>query len=179
PPTSSLYARKVQSKMWSDDISWDAFDPELETVSRHCLLRTLEEEYHSNGDGSGENLVVKRARVGVVPEWVTEREVLSRTPLQTWIIHWNSGRHLVGVGPVGLPLPMRAGLKPGRATSRLGPKADNTLVTSQVVGCDKSVPMHCHSNALQLSGVGRFGGGGITHKTSPQLGCLRIHHELA
>ncbi|KAL5977965.1 hypothetical protein ACLOJK_036988 [Asimina triloba] len=34
PPTSSLYARKVRSKMWSGDISWDAFDPKLATVSR-------------------------------------------------------------------------------------------------------------------------------------------------
>ncbi|KAL5979768.1 hypothetical protein ACLOJK_041415, partial [Asimina triloba] len=35
----------------------------------------------SSGDGSGENLVVKRAQVGVVPGWVTEQEVLSATPL--------------------------------------------------------------------------------------------------
>ncbi|KAL5975597.1 hypothetical protein ACLOJK_019922 [Asimina triloba] len=32
-----------------------------------------------SGDGSGENLVVKRARVGIVPGWVTEQEVLSAT----------------------------------------------------------------------------------------------------
>ncbi|KAL6003184.1 hypothetical protein ACLOJK_023407, partial [Asimina triloba] len=35
---------------------------------------------YSSGVGSGENLVVKRAQVGVVPGWVTEQEVLSGTP---------------------------------------------------------------------------------------------------
>ncbi|KAL5980189.1 hypothetical protein ACLOJK_036656, partial [Asimina triloba] len=59
---------------------------------------------HSSGDGSGENLVVKRAQVGVIPGWVTEREVLSATPLGSIEARGNGGRHPVGVGPVGLPL---------------------------------------------------------------------------
>ncbi|KAL5973377.1 hypothetical protein ACLOJK_030027 [Asimina triloba] len=56
------------------------------------------------GDGSGENLVVKRARVGVVPGWVTEREVLSATPLGSIEARGNGGRHPVGDGLVELPL---------------------------------------------------------------------------
>ncbi|KAL5978274.1 hypothetical protein ACLOJK_029391 [Asimina triloba] len=58
----------------------------------------------SSGDGSGENLVVKRARVGVVPGWVTEQEVLSATPLRSIEARGNGGRRPMGVGPVGLPL---------------------------------------------------------------------------
>ncbi|KAL5995525.1 hypothetical protein ACLOJK_025588, partial [Asimina triloba] len=58
----------------------------------------------SSGDGSGENLVVKRAQVGVVPGWVTEWEVLSATPLRSIEARGNGVRRPVGVGPVGLPL---------------------------------------------------------------------------
>ncbi|KAL5996762.1 hypothetical protein ACLOJK_007682 [Asimina triloba] len=47
---------------------------------------------------------IKRARVGVVPGWVTEREVLSATPLGSIEARGNGGRRPVGVGPVGLPL---------------------------------------------------------------------------
>ncbi|KAL6004176.1 hypothetical protein ACLOJK_004723 [Asimina triloba] len=61
-------------------------------------------ERHSSGGGSGENLVVKRARVGVVPGWVNEQEVLSATPLRSIEAHGNGERRPVGVGPVGLPL---------------------------------------------------------------------------
>ncbi|KAL5992167.1 hypothetical protein ACLOJK_013082 [Asimina triloba] len=56
------------------------------------------------GDGSGENLVVKRARVGVIPRWVTEQEVLSATPLGSIEARGNGGRRPVGVRLVGLPL---------------------------------------------------------------------------
>ncbi|KAL5977683.1 hypothetical protein ACLOJK_039211, partial [Asimina triloba] len=52
----------------------------------------------SSGDGSGENLVVKRARVGVIPGWVTEREVLSATPLGSIEARGNGGRRPVGLG---------------------------------------------------------------------------------
>ncbi|KAL5997015.1 hypothetical protein ACLOJK_007941 [Asimina triloba] len=58
----------------------------------------------SSGDGSGENLVVKRAWVGVIPGWVIERKVLSATPLGSIEARGNSGRRPVGVGSVGLPL---------------------------------------------------------------------------
>ncbi|KAL5986430.1 hypothetical protein ACLOJK_014763, partial [Asimina triloba] len=58
----------------------------------------------SSGDRSGENLVVKRARVGVVPRWVTEQEVLSTTPLGSIEARGNDGRRPVSVRPVGLPL---------------------------------------------------------------------------
>ncbi|KAL6004177.1 hypothetical protein ACLOJK_004724 [Asimina triloba] len=61
-------------------------------------------ERHSSGGGSGENLVVKRARVGVVPGWVIEQEVLSATPLRSIEARGNGERRPVGVGPVGLPL---------------------------------------------------------------------------
>ncbi|KAL5993773.1 hypothetical protein ACLOJK_038130 [Asimina triloba] len=59
---------------------------------------------YSSGDRSRENLVVKRARVGVFPRWVTEREVLSATPLGSIEARGNGGRRPMGVGPVGLPL---------------------------------------------------------------------------
>ncbi|KAL6005052.1 hypothetical protein ACLOJK_005613 [Asimina triloba] len=59
---------------------------------------------HSSGDGSGDNLVVKRAQVGVIPRWVTEWEVLSATPLRSIEARGNGERRPVGVGPVGLPL---------------------------------------------------------------------------
>ncbi|KAL6004175.1 hypothetical protein ACLOJK_004722 [Asimina triloba] len=55
----------------------------------------------SSGDESGENLVVKRARVGVVPGWVTEREVFSVTPLGSIEGRGNSGRRPVGWGQLG------------------------------------------------------------------------------
>ncbi|KAL6010229.1 hypothetical protein ACLOJK_000660 [Asimina triloba] len=60
--------------------------------------------YDSSSDRSGENLVVKRAQVGVIPGWVTEWEVLSATPLGSIEAHGNGGRRPVGVGLVGLPL---------------------------------------------------------------------------
>ncbi|KAL5993275.1 hypothetical protein ACLOJK_014199 [Asimina triloba] len=49
-------------------------------------------------------LLEERARVGVVPGWVTERKVLSATPLGSIEARGNGGRRPVGVGPVGLPL---------------------------------------------------------------------------
>ncbi|KAL6001573.1 hypothetical protein ACLOJK_007311 [Asimina triloba] len=48
-----------------------------------CSLMVSQRELPARGDGSGENLVVKRAQVGVVPGWVTEQEVLSATPLRS------------------------------------------------------------------------------------------------
>ncbi|KAL6000336.1 hypothetical protein ACLOJK_024031, partial [Asimina triloba] len=56
---------------------------------------------HSSGDSSEENLVVKRARVGVVPRWVIEREVLSATPLGSIEARGNGGRRPVGLGQLG------------------------------------------------------------------------------
>ncbi|KAL6001502.1 hypothetical protein ACLOJK_007240 [Asimina triloba] len=47
------------------------------------------------------NLVVKRAQVGVVPGWVTEREVLSATPLGSVEARGNGGRRPVGSGQLG------------------------------------------------------------------------------
>ncbi|KAL5980738.1 hypothetical protein ACLOJK_028648 [Asimina triloba] len=58
-------------------------------------------EDHSSGDGSGENLVVKRARMRVVTGWVTELEVLSATPLGSIEARGNGGRHPVGLGQLG------------------------------------------------------------------------------
>ncbi|KAL6002586.1 hypothetical protein ACLOJK_022805, partial [Asimina triloba] len=69
----------------------------------------------SCGDGSRENLVVKGARVGVVPGWVTEQEVLSETPLRSTEARGNGGRRPVGVGPVGLPLCMNKTVRVGWA----------------------------------------------------------------
>ncbi|KAL6003859.1 hypothetical protein ACLOJK_004405, partial [Asimina triloba] len=70
---------------------------------------------YSSGDRSGENLVVKRARVRVVPGWVTEREVLSATPLGSIEARGNGGRHVMGVGPVGLPLCRNKAMRVGWA----------------------------------------------------------------
>ncbi|KAL6000905.1 hypothetical protein ACLOJK_006632 [Asimina triloba] len=47
---------------------------------------------------------MERARVGVVPRWVTEQKVLSATPLRSIEVRGNGGRRPVGVGLVGLPL---------------------------------------------------------------------------
>ncbi|KAL5986764.1 hypothetical protein ACLOJK_015097 [Asimina triloba] len=63
----------------------------------------------SSGDGSGENLVVKRARVAVVPGWVIEREVLSATPLGSIEARDNGGRRPMGLGQLGFRC---AGIKP-------------------------------------------------------------------
>ncbi|KAL6012890.1 hypothetical protein ACLOJK_003379, partial [Asimina triloba] len=52
----------------------------------------------SSGDGSGENLVIKRARVGVVLGWMTEQKVLSATPLGSIEARGNGGRRPVGLG---------------------------------------------------------------------------------
>ncbi|KAL6011787.1 hypothetical protein ACLOJK_002252 [Asimina triloba] len=63
-----------------------------------CSLTVSQRELPARGDGSGENLVVKRARVGVIPGWVTEQEVLSATPLGSIEARGNGGRRPVGLG---------------------------------------------------------------------------------
>ncbi|KAL6001572.1 hypothetical protein ACLOJK_007310 [Asimina triloba] len=57
-----------------------------------CSLTVSQRELPARGDGSGENLVVKRAQVGVVPGWVTEQEVLFATPLGSIEARGNGGR---------------------------------------------------------------------------------------
>ncbi|KAL6006357.1 hypothetical protein ACLOJK_037308 [Asimina triloba] len=54
-----------------------------------------------DGDESEENLVVKRARVGVVPGWVTEWEVFSTTPLGSIEARGNGGRRPMGLSQLG------------------------------------------------------------------------------
>ncbi|KAL6004178.1 hypothetical protein ACLOJK_004725 [Asimina triloba] len=49
-------------------------------------------------------VLMPHARVGVVPGWVNEQEVLSTTPLRSIEARGNGERRPVGVGPVGLPL---------------------------------------------------------------------------
>ncbi|KAL5986431.1 hypothetical protein ACLOJK_014764, partial [Asimina triloba] len=61
-------------------------------VAEAQLARHPQDTSHSSGVGSVENLVVKRARVGVVPGWVTERKVLSATPLGSIEACRNDGR---------------------------------------------------------------------------------------
>ncbi|KAL5994566.1 hypothetical protein ACLOJK_024619 [Asimina triloba] len=73
------------------------------------LCDTVKEHRGSSGDESGENLVVKRAPVGVVPRWVTEQEVLSATPLRSIEARGNGGRRPVGLGQLGFRC---AGTKP-------------------------------------------------------------------
>ncbi|KAL5999476.1 hypothetical protein ACLOJK_037761 [Asimina triloba] len=77
----------------------------------------------TNGDGSGENLVVKRARVGVVPRWVTERDVLSATPLGSIEARGNGGRRPVhssgdGSGENLVVKRAQVGVVPGWVTER-------------------------------------------------------------
>ncbi|KAL5986191.1 hypothetical protein ACLOJK_014524 [Asimina triloba] len=57
----------------------------------------------------GENLVVKRVWVGLVPRWVTEREVLFATLLGSIEARGNSGRRPIGLGQLGFRC---AGTKP-------------------------------------------------------------------
>ncbi|KAL5978817.1 hypothetical protein ACLOJK_018712 [Asimina triloba] len=80
-----------------------------------CSLTVSQRELPARGDGSGENLVVKRARVGVVPGWVTDRKVLSATPLGSIEARGNDGRRPMGVGPVGLPLCRNKSVRAGWA----------------------------------------------------------------
>ncbi|KAL5981483.1 hypothetical protein ACLOJK_015545 [Asimina triloba] len=93
----------------------------------HMEELAREEYLQMSGDGSGENLVVKRAQVGVVPGWVTEQEVLSATPLGSIEARGNGGRRPV-LSALG---PDRLVARPGLSPAHISPANPHGFIPAQ------------------------------------------------